>query len=132
MNKVKKAGALIFRDKSFLIVKPKNKPYFINPGGKYEGSESTLDCLKRELKEELGVEILSYNHYNTYNIPEAVHSGLPLSLELYKVEISGDIKPLSEIEETQWLSKEEFNSKKFNLAPSFNIFVPDLIKDELL
>jgi 8-oxo-dGTP pyrophosphatase MutT (NUDIX family) len=132
MKKIIKAGALIFGEKKFLIVRPKGKPYFINPGGKYEEGESALDCIKRELKEELGVDVVSSDYYKTYEIKEAAHSGLPLSLELYKVTISGDIKPLSEIEELRWLSKEDFDKKVFNLAPSFYSFVPDLIKDKLL
>jgi len=131
MNKIKKAGALIFRDKKFLIVKPHGKPFYINPGGKYGEGESAVDCLRRELKEELGIEMISCKHYKTYEIEKAAHSNLPLSLELYIVEIKGEMKPSSEIEKLAWLNKEDFENKKFNLAPSFSKYIPDLINDGL-
>lgn len=132
MTQLQKAGALIIKDKKLMIVKPHGKPFFINPGGKYEAGESAKDCLKRELKEELDVELRSCEHYKTYDIIKAAHSGLPLSLELYHVSIEGEPKPSAEIEKIEWLSVEDFENKKFDLAPSFYIYVPDLIKDGLL
>ena len=132
MREIKKAGALIFKDKKFLIVRPQGKPYFINPGGKYEKGESAEDCLRRELKEELKVEVIFIRHYKDYNFGKAAHSNFPLELDLYIVEIQGELNQSSEIEEIQWLSKEDFNNKKFNLAPSFYKYVPDLINDGLL
>ena len=108
MNKIKKAGALIFKSKKFLIVKPKGRSFYINPGGKYEGGEDAIACLRRELKEELGVELISCEYYKTYEIEKAAHSDFPLFLELYIVEIKGDLKPQLEIEEITWLSRDDF------------------------
>ena len=132
MNKIKKAGALIFKDKKFLIVKPRGKLFWINPGGKYKKGENTIDCLRRELKEELQVEVVSCDYYKTYEIEKAAHSDFPLCLELYIVKIKGDLKPSNEIENIVWLSKENFENKEFNLAPSFYQYVQDLINDGLL
>jgi len=129
---IKKAGALIFKGGKVLIVKPKERPYFISPGGKYEEDENAEDCLRRELKEELQVELVSAKHYKNYNIDKAAHSDNQLKLEFYIVEIAGDPKPSAEIGEIEWLSEEDFVNKKFNLAPSFVEFVPDLIRDGLL
>jgi hypothetical protein len=55
-----------------------------------------------------------------------------LSLELYRVTIKGDPIPSSEIEEIQRLDIQSFENKIFNLAPSFSLYIPDLIKDNLL
>lgn len=132
MTQLHKAGALIIKDKKLMIVKPHGKPFFINPGGKYEAGESTEDCLKRELKEELDVKLISCKHYKTYDISKAAHSGLPLSLELYHATIEGDPKPSAEIETIEWLDRMGFENKKFNLAPSFYQYIPDLIKDGLI
>lgn len=132
MNKIKKAGALIFKDKKMLVVKPVGKPFFINPGGKYKSRENDEQCLRRELKEELGVNLVSCKHYKTYNIGKAAHVDKPLLLELFLVKVQGKITASGEIEKIEWLGEGDFLSKKFNLAPSFSVFVPDLIKDDIL
>jgi len=132
MNEIRKAGALIFSEQKLLIVKPQGKPFFINPGGKYEIGEMAEDCLRRELQEELQVELKSCKHYKTYAIAQAAHSKQPLSLELYLVEIEGEPRASAEIEKIAWLSRTDFANKKFNLAPSFDIYIPDLIQAGIL
>jgi 8-oxo-dGTP diphosphatase len=53
--------ALIHRDRKILVCqRRKHSRYGLRwefPGGKMEEGESTLDCLKRELREELSIEI---------------------------------------------------------------------------
>jgi ADP-ribose pyrophosphatase YjhB (NUDIX family) len=132
MNHIHKAGALIFSNKRMMIVRPKDRPYFLSPGGKYEASETAEECLGRELMEELSVKMKSFKPYKTYEIGKAATSNRPLKLELYLVEIDGEPKPSSEIEVIAWISKEDFDAKKYNLAPSFNQVIPDLIKEGFL
>lgn len=129
---IRKAGALIIKNKKLLIVKPKGKPYYINPGGKYEQKEDAEACLKREIKEELTSDVSSLKHYKTYKFERAAHSNFPLILELFFVEIVGETVASSEIEKIEWLTKEDFFNKKYNVAPSFFTYIPDLIKDGLL
>ena len=129
---IKKAGALIFSSRGMLIVRPRSKPFFINPGGKYKEDESPIECLTRELDEELKVKLASCNPYRTYEIGKAAHSNYPLSLELYLVEIDGEIAPSSEIEEVAWMDQTAYHQNTFNVAPSFHQFVPDLIQDGYL
>ncbi len=132
MEAIRKAAALILKNKNILVVRSKGKPLFITPGGKYEKGETAEECLRRELQEELQVEMVSFEHYKDYSFDKGAYSNYPLFIELYIVSINGEPKPSSEIEEMQWLSKEDFNNKKFNIAPSFYTFVPDFIKDGLL
>ncbi len=132
METIRKAGALIFNGKKILIVKSKGKPYFISPGGKYEEGETAGDCLQRELQEELQVQLVSFSHYKTYYFQKAAHSDSPLLIELYIVKVRGDFKISSEIEAMEWFSKKDFDNKNFNLAPSYDTFVPDFIVDGLL
>ncbi|NCF75465.1 MAG: NUDIX domain-containing protein [Xanthomonadaceae bacterium] len=132
MQHLQKAGALIIKDKKLMIVNPTGKPFFINPGGKYEAGETAEECLRRELNEELCVELKSCEHYKTYDITKAAHSDNSLSLELYVVVIEGEPIPSAEIGTIGWMSQEDFQNKKYNVAPSFYQYVPDLIKDVLL
>ncbi len=132
MTPIRKAGALIISEKRLLIVKAFEKPFYINPGGKYNQDETAEHCLKRELGEELQIILTSYKHYRTYKFAKAAHAKEPLLLELYLVAYSGKIAPSSEIEHFEWMDKEDFYRKRFNVAPSFFQYVPDLIKDGLL
>ena len=58
MNIKKCAGAIIYNKegKIFLMTSPKWNKYVI-PGGKIEENETDEEALKREIKEELGIEI---------------------------------------------------------------------------
>lgn len=132
MNEIIKAGAIIIKDRKSLIVRPKGKEHFLTPGGKYENGETVENCLRRELKEELGVELVSFVHYKDYYFEKAQGKDVPLYLGLFYVEVAGEPTPSSEIEEMQWMSREDFENKKFNLAHSFYTHVPDLIKDNLI
>src|SRR3989338_3373177 len=133
MASILKAGALIFKGKKLLIVRPKGKTFWINAGGKYELGESAEECLRRELQEELQVEVKSVSHFKTYRQEKAAEDNPhPLILELHIVEVEGQPQPSSEIEEIAWLDMKSFNSKKFKLNQSFNDVVPDLRKRGLL
>lgn len=57
---VPSVGALIFRDGKLLIIRRGNPPYagyWSIPGGKVKWGESLEKALKREIREELSVEI---------------------------------------------------------------------------
>src|SRR6266478_3461724 len=60
-NRVEVAAGLIFRDGKLLITQRYPEAHLGGlwefPGGKREPNESFADCLKRELREELGIEI---------------------------------------------------------------------------
>ena len=128
MSTIRKAGALIFRDKRLLIVKPYKSECYINPGGKFKDNETPERCLQRELQEELEMQLLSFSFFKTYEISQAANTNLPLTLELYHVTASGPPQPSSEIETFAWLSQEDFVKRTYILAPSFYLFGPDLLK----
>ncbi len=58
MKLIKKIGLAVFKGKKILQVRTnKQDKVFYALGGKIEEGESDLDCLNREVKEELGCEI---------------------------------------------------------------------------
>jgi len=51
---------LIIKDGKLLLLKKFTKDYYETPGGKLKENESLEDCLKRELKEEIGIGVLEF------------------------------------------------------------------------
>lgn len=131
-NKIRKAGALIFCDKRLLIVKPYRSKVYINPGGKFEKNETAAMCLRRELHEELNLQLSSFSLFRAYEVMKAANINLPLILELYHVTAFGMPEPAAEIETFNWLSKSDFENEIYPLAPSFSLFVPDLISHKYI
>lgn len=89
-------------------------------------------CLRRELKEEIGVELVSYKFYKEYNRKSFYHDYM-LKSRMYLVSIKGEPKENMEIKRFCWLSKEEFEKQQFLIIPIINEeLIPDLIKDKIL
>lgn len=99
-----KVALAIFKDKKMLQVRTKKQTeVFYTLGGKIEKGESDIECIKREVKEELGCEIdeKSLKYLTTF---EDVAHGKPgmLNIKMYKGSLKGEPKPSSEIVEIGW------------------------------
>lgn len=80
------------------------------PGGKIEKNETHQEALKREIKEELDIEILVNDFLITvnYNYPE-----FHLTMHCYICSISSGEIILKEHEAAKWLAKEELRTVKW-------------------
>ena len=85
------------------------------PGGKIEAGETIEECIKREIQEELGIEIVVGNliitiahQYETFNVTLYVHDCQYLS---------GEPQPL-ECDEILWVGSSELNQYQFPQANS--------------
>lgn len=81
------------------------------PGGKFLPGESPLEAARRELSEELDVEVISLGA----RLHAEHDPGSPFLVEFYGVEIAGEPRAL-EHEALAWVSLEELSS--YPLAPS--------------
>ena len=109
-------------------------PHLILPGGKPHPGESSLDCLHREIQEELGPVIPTGVIYlGTYISAAAVAPGEPpatVEVEVYLGEISGHALASGEIAELVWFHPASDTSL---LAPSLaDLILPDLARRGLL
>lgn len=115
MKIIQKVALAVFKDKKMLQVRTKKQPeVFYTLGGKYEEGESDIECLKREIKEELDCEIdeSSLKYLTTFD--DIGHEDeLSLHLIMYTGKLIGEPKPSSEIAEIGWFDS---NSDPKNLS----------------
>jgi 8-oxo-dGTP pyrophosphatase MutT (NUDIX family) len=125
-----KVGLLVIRDGCVLLCRKKTgTQLLILPGGCIEPGESHLDCLRREIVEELGAVTLSSARYlSTYDSDAA--GGGTVRIELYEGSLIGELQASAEIAELIWFSPHE---DRRILAPSIrDLILPDVIARGLL
>lgn len=52
-----RVAGLLVQDNKLLIMQDKDQPYYYVPGGRIKMNEKSEDAVKREIQEELGVEV---------------------------------------------------------------------------
>ena len=107
---IDRVGLLLIRDGRLLGARTKGKTTFYIPGGKREGDETDLQCLEREIREELGAEITpgSVKPYRLYvDEADGKPAGTMLHMMTIFAELGTDPVPSSEIEEIGWFSYED-------------------------
>jgi 8-oxo-dGTP pyrophosphatase MutT (NUDIX family) len=132
MAAIHKAGLLLIREGRLLLCRKKHgTPLLILPGGKFEPGETPDQCLRRELREEIGVEDREgFKFVGTYEDAAAGEVDKTVRIELYSGELNGEPSPRSEIAELVWFGKEDDRAQ---LSPSIrNKILPDLIAREVL
>lgn len=114
--------AILIKDGVVLLVTGHGANYYWTPGGGIKHGESPEDALRRELHEELGVTLKTYEEYSSYTIDDQ-------HVRNFLVEIEGDIKPSGEISKLLWYTTDchERTSEGFK-----NKVLPDLIRDGLV
>jgi len=130
-----KVGVLILRgDRLLLCRKNRDTSKLILPGGRVEARESDLDCLARELREELGdVSLRNVEYIGTYEDRAAMDDPTvvkTLRIALYRGDLVGTPTPASEITDVVWFGPD---SDAAELTPIFvNQILPDLLSRGML
>ena len=80
------------------------------PGGKIEANETVQDCIKREIREELAIEIKVEEHLITI---DHAYTHFQVTLNVYHCRyLSGEPQPLV-CDEIRWVTLEEINQFPF-------------------
>jgi ADP-ribose pyrophosphatase YjhB (NUDIX family) len=111
---------LIFKNKKILLVTGHNADFYWTPGGGREPNETDEQTLKREIKEELGVEMIHFTYHSTYEYNDQ-------HVTNYVIQTIGEILPAHEITGIHWYDSYS------NIKPSDGFrdtLLPLLLKEE--
>ncbi|MDD4333028.1 MAG: NUDIX domain-containing protein [Patescibacteria group bacterium] len=134
-----KIGLLILSDDKtkFLVCEPGDKyleksvTQYLMPGGQLE-EKSDLECLEREIKEELDCKIKKDNINLIGEYTDiAATPGRDVMIRLYAGEIIGEPMPNTEIGALHWIGRNDITNER--VSPIIrNKIIPDLIKRKIL
>ncbi len=102
---IRKVALAYFKDKKLIVGRDnKNAEVFVAIGGKVEEGESDIDCLKREVKEEIYTELdpASVKFLHEFNGPAHGKPDAVLNIRFYEGQIIGQPKPTQEIVEIDY------------------------------
>jgi len=114
---------VILENKKILLVTGHGADFYWTPGGGVESGETIIETLYREIREELGVSVKTYEPYYSYEYADQ-------KVDNFIIEIEGDIKVGEEVTGFVW-----YDSVSKNVKPSngfLNTLQPHLIQDGLL
>jgi len=120
-------NAAIIKERKILLVK--KKEIWILPGGKPELEESDLECLCREVREELsGTELKNIKYYKEFEGITPYKRDL-LKAKVYFAEINGSLGlPAAEISAYAWVN----DTNSYNLSDITTKIIDSLQKDQYL
>ena len=95
-------AAAVVRDGELLLVAKRAAPeVFYLPGGKPDDGEAPLDCLAREVREELGAGLAAAEPFVDLRAPAALE-GVPMLMSVYLAVLDGEPAPAAEIAALAW------------------------------
>jgi 8-oxo-dGTP diphosphatase len=99
--------AALIRDDAgrVLLVRKRGTASFMQPGGKRDPGEDDIAALSREIAEELGCSLVaaSIRPLGAFDAIAANEPGFRVQASVYGVDVTGEITPSGEIDETIWI-----------------------------
>ncbi len=108
---IDKLALISIRDKKVLMTRSKDKPLFYLPGGKRQMKETDFQALKREVSEELKVDLIdtSIEYMNTFKAQaDGKPVGVLVKMTCYKANYIDEPIASSEIEDIQWMDMSHY------------------------
>ncbi|MEA3035825.1 MAG: 8-oxo-dGTP diphosphatase [Sphingomonadales bacterium] len=113
---VRIAAAIIVDERGqTLLVRKRGTETFMQAGGKLGGNENAAAALQRELREELGCDMLSCRSLGLFRAPAANEPGWMVEAELFAADVAGKLQASGEIEQVLWCDPDDIED--LTLAP---------------
>jgi len=114
-NRAVTVDAVIIEGNKVLLIKRGVEPfkgYWALPGGHTDWDETVEDSVKREVKEEIGVEVASLKQIGLYSDPKR-HPKQSINIS-YEVEIKGEPKAGDDAKECTWFELNDLPELAFD------------------
>ncbi|MEU7768103.1 NUDIX domain-containing protein [Nocardia sp. NPDC049190] len=106
---IRTAALAHIRDRRLLQTRSVGKNVFYMAGGKIDPGETPEAALHREVREELGVGIVSFDELGVFRAEAYGHApGTPLHMTCFTAELDGEPRPTSEIAELRYFTVREY------------------------
>src|SRR3990172_12417866 len=125
MNIIRKVALAVFKDKKMLQVRTsQQEKVFYTLGGKIEAGESDVECLKREVKEEIGCDLEEGSLKFLKEFEDIAHGKKDtlLNVRMYEGKLKGEPKPSSEVVEIGWFDSKS-NTENLSSIAQRTIFL---------
>jgi 8-oxo-dGTP pyrophosphatase MutT (NUDIX family) len=100
-------GLILDDEKRFLLVKEENGQWEF-PGGGLDFGEDPLECLKREVKEEMGLKVISIKDRPSYFVTSLNKKDIWIANVFYEIKVLDlNFIPSKECTELKFVTKEE-------------------------
>lgn len=110
MPEIDKLAWVYIQDQQLLSARSQGKTAYYLPGGKREAGESDEAALRREIKEELTIDLIptTIRYLATFRAQaDGKPVGTMVKLTCYAAEFHGAITPSSEIAEAIWITTQD-------------------------
>jgi 8-oxo-dGTP diphosphatase len=114
-NRAVTIDAVIIKDNKVLLIKRGAEPfrdYWALPGGHIDWDETLKDAVRREVKEELGVEVTNLYQIGIYSDPKR-HPKQSINVS-FGAEITGEIKTGDDALEYRWYNLNQLPELAFD------------------
>ncbi len=102
----KATAAVIVHENKILIAQRMKDGFWEFPGGKIEIGETPAECVVREIKEELNLDV---RINKSLGLVDGVYRGIPMQVYAFLTELSGGTITLHVHKDAKWLSRQEID-----------------------